>query len=110
MNAYNNTADHAEIVEFNSKLARKLQGLKRDLRAIVVSQGYKGTGSRIHRRQIFIRLFNERAIDIWLENGHVSFNGVIRQNVGSLSCEGKSVNDVYHEIVERLRPLSGLPQ
>lgn len=77
--------------EFNSKLAKLLQGLKKEGLALKVRQGYKGTGSKAHKRQIWID-FNANVIkplpgqdfknyasctDIWLETHNARIGGVV---------------------------------
>ncbi len=78
-------------IEFNTKLAKMLQGLKKEGLAIKVRQGYKGTGGQSARRQIWVD-FNANVIkplpgqdytnyssctDVWLENGRVTIGGVV---------------------------------
>lgn len=93
--------------EFNSALAKRLQGLKKDLGAFKIRQGYKGTGARSHRRQIWVDLPNaERGIDLWLEEETIGLGGVCFTNYGKVRVGGRGVEEVYTEIVEKLRPLT----
>lgn len=92
---------------FNTALAKRLKSLKKDLGASNVRQGYKGTGSKAHRRQMWIDLPNaERPIDLWLNGAHVELGGVCYTNYGKVVKGERSVDDVYAEIVEKLRPLT----
>lgn len=95
-------------VEFNTVLARLLQGLKRDLGALTVRQGYRGTGRSAHRRQIFVHFSNDRIIDLWLEADNVGMGGVIRPSsqAGQELHEGRQPEQVYAALVERLRSFS----
>lgn len=64
---------------YNSKLAKLLNRLKKDVGAESVRQNYKGTGKQSHRRQLYVRLpFHERGgPDVWLDSGFVQVGGVI---------------------------------
>lgn len=93
--------------QFNAEMAKQLQNLKKDLGALKVRQGYKGTGGRSHRRQIWVDLPNaERGIDLWLEEETIGLGGVCFTNYGKVRVGGRSVPEVYAEIVEKLRPLT----
>lgn len=100
-----------ETNAFNTALAKKLQGLKKDLRATNVRQGYKGTGTRECRRQIFVSFSNDKSIDLWLELDNVGLGGVIRPFAGSacVPYEGRTVDEVYADVVERLRVYANAP-
>lgn len=98
---------------FNTALAKRLQSLKKDLGALNVRQGYRGTGSKAHRRQIWVELPHaERGIDLWLDTGIIGLGGVCFTNYGKVLCgreaDGteRSIDEVYAEIVEKLRPLT----
>lgn len=81
----------ADSNEFNTKLSKLLQGLKKAGIAIKVRQGYKGTGNQAARRQIWID-FNGNAIkplpgqdysnyssccDVWLDKHSIKIGGVV---------------------------------
>jgi hypothetical protein len=92
---------------FNAAMAKRLQGLKKDLGALNIRQGYRGTGSRAHRRQMWVTLPHaERPIDVWLEDAVVGLGGVCYTNYGRVVVGGRSVEEVYTEIVDKLRPLT----
>lgn len=68
-------------VAYNAQLAKLMQQLKRDksLGVTGVRQGYKGTGSTAHKRQIWAKVpSHERGgPDIWLDSGFVKVGGII---------------------------------
>jgi hypothetical protein len=91
---------------FNTALSKRLKLLKKDLGAVTVSQGYKGTGSRVYRRQIFVRFSNDKVIDLWLEDEYVLLGGVCMTNYGKVIINQRNINEVYDDVVNALRPLS----
>jgi hypothetical protein len=93
--------------EFNTALAKMLQGLKKDLGAKNVRQNYKGTGSKKHARQLYVTFTNDVMIDLWLEAGVVNLGGCIRTNYGRVQHGDLSPAAVYPLVVEKLRPLAG---
>lgn len=95
-----------EINEYNTTLAKLLQGLKKDLGATTIRQGYKGTGSKSFKRQIFVRFANDKHIDLWLESNRVECGGVIRTRFGNVPHNNRTPTEVYKDIVEVLRPLA----
>lgn len=97
----------SDFEAFNAALARRLQGLKKDLGATNIRMGYRGTGGRSHRRQMWVTLpHSERPIDLWLEGSHVGLGGVCYTNYGRVDVGGRSVEETYQDILEKLRPLS----
>lgn len=92
-------------MDYNTELARSLLRLKRDLGVLQVRQGYRGTGSRAHRRQIWVALTPDRSIDLWLESDRVELGGVCMTRYGSIPHAGRPVAEVYQAIVEALAPL-----
>jgi hypothetical protein len=96
-----------EYLDFNTKLAKLLQRLKKDAGATVVSQGYRGTGSQAYRRQVFVR-FENTVVDLWLEAGMIRIGGVLRDRVPppvrkGVAYENKSPEQVYGELVKLLK-------
>lgn len=71
--------------------------------------GYVGTGSKAHRRQVFVRLPNGNAIDLWFEAGRVELGGVIR-NPGvcrrSVDHGTLSEQQIADAVVEALKVLA----
>jgi len=65
--------------EFNTALAKLMRGLKRDVGAKIIRQGYRGTGSQKARRQIFVRWPDGTPLDIWLDKGSVQMGGIHNQ-------------------------------
>jgi hypothetical protein len=68
-------------VAYNAQLAKLMGQLKRDKSTGVtgVRQGYKGTGSKAHKRQVWAKVpSHERGgPDIWLDSGFVKVGGII---------------------------------
>jgi hypothetical protein len=91
-------------LQFNTKLARKLQGLKNACGATAVRQNYRGTGAQAYRRQLWVRL-PEFTIDIWLEAKGVDLGGVTQTRLNGLRYETDevTVEQVYNRIVEALQ-------
>lgn len=99
-----NTVTELGPVDFNAALARKLQGLRRKFGCTQVSQGYKGTGSQAHRRQVWIRhdALSRGTIDLWLEADIIRIGGVVSHNLGRVIYADKTVDAVYAELVTAL--------
>lgn len=76
-----NTTTAESFESFTAALSRAIQKHKKTLGISLVRQSYKGTGSNAARRQLWIRFNNDKAIDIWLEEDHVSFCGVVCQHI-----------------------------
>ncbi len=93
--------------DFNSQMARKLQNLKSDLGATKVRQGYKGTGAKSHRRQIWVDFPNDDSIDLWLEADRVGLGGVCHTRFGQVPHNGRTVEQVYADVCQALKPLAG---
>lgn len=73
-----NTLAALGALEFNTKLARKLRGLKKSLGATGIRQAYRGTGSRKHRRQLWVRMpgLAQGFTDLWLDATRLRLGGV----------------------------------
>ncbi len=99
-----------DIDQFNTELAAALKGLKKDLGAVSIRQGYRGTGSKQHRRQVFIRFANQESIDLWLKEDRIELGGVIRTGWGQVGYNGRSVDLVYKDLVTALAGLAGRGQ
>lgn len=65
--------------KFTADIVAALRTHKKSCGIISMRQGYKGTGCRAHRRQLFITFESLHTIDIWLEDRAVSFSGVCQQ-------------------------------
>ena len=63
--------------EFNTQLAKLLQKLKKDAGAESLQQNYKGTGSQVHRRQLYTIFKSGAVIDLWLESDRLGLGGVV---------------------------------
>ncbi len=94
--------DQTSFETFNASLAKKLKSLKKDLGATNIRQGYKGTGSKSHRRQIWVS-FPNASIDIWLEEFTIKLGGVCGTGSGLVKChDGRSTDAIYQEVLEKL--------
>ena len=111
--------------EFNTKLAKLMQGLKKEGLALKVQQGYKGTGSKSAHRQIWVNFTDKikpldgapahdfrGTTDVWLESAHVRIGGVvpftaIKGEVLSrnpaMSYKDQTPETVYAWIVEQFK-------
>ena len=65
--------------KFTADIVVALRTYKKSCGIESMRQGYKGTGCRAHRRQLFITFESKRTIDIWFEDRAVSFSGVCQQ-------------------------------
>lgn len=96
-----------DIKAHNDALAALIKkNLKKDLPSVETQrQGYKGTGSKSHRRQIFLRGRDNRCLDIWLETERVTLGGVVGGGSGSTSFRiaDRTPEESYAELVEQLR-------
>jgi len=99
------TFDIDAAKDYNLRLAKLLQKLKRDAGAKFVVGNYKGTGSKRHRRQIFVRFTNDLSIDLWLEDDNVSFAGVSQRGVQGpngfvkeIPYGGRTPEEVYKDV------------
>lgn len=91
--------------EFNKQLAKELKKLKKDWKATKVSQGYKGTGKKKHRRQIWVD-FDGKTMDLWLETDRVNLGGVnaiLGRPPPSVPYEDKNPKQVYREVLHILK-------
>ncbi len=101
-----------DLLAFNTALAKKLKGLKRDVRATKISQSYRGTGGQKHRRQIWVYWGEGGRIDIWVDSGFLNFGGIsstlpdgreISVSPREIQYDEKSVDKVYSETVAALK-------
>ncbi len=96
--------------EYCDTLTKLIKGLKKDLGAVNIRQGYKGTGTRSYRRQLFVTFANEVCIDLWVDDGVLGLGGVIRSGFGKIPYSGPdgdlTPQAVYALCVEKLRPLT----
>ena len=105
---------------FNAELARLMKGLKKDIGAGNVRQGYKGTGSNSYRRQIFVRMpdmvslpdgvtgkavcRDGKCVDVWLNNTDVMVGGVMGSRYDIRHADhGGDADKIYEEICKVLR-------
>lgn len=92
--------------KFTGDIAAALQKHKKACGVSNMRQNYKGTGSRSHRRQIWITFKSEkRSVDIWLEDNQVSFAGVCRQGPERVLYEKKSAEQIALEVAQVLQLL-----
>jgi hypothetical protein len=95
-----------DLVAFNAALAKMMSKLKKALGAQHVKAGYKGTGSKSYKRQIFMRLADDSAVDVWLDYGFAEIGGVMSLpgvDRSPIKYAGKTPADVYDEILKRLQ-------
>lgn len=96
-------------LEHNDAVAKLIQkNLKRDLPSVViVRQGYKGTGSKSYKRQIFLRTAADMCLDVWLDAGRVQLGGIHRTtNSGSSTAfrvGDRTPEETYSELLTQLR-------
>ena len=94
-----------EAVDFSKALAKRLQGLKKEIGATSVQGGYKGTGGKSHRRQIIVKLANGNWIDLWI-TGRLEIGGVYmggRRAV--ISIEDQNLDRIFSEACTILKTL-----
>lgn len=99
-------------LEYNTALAKLMQGLKRDIGAKAIRQNYRGTGSKAHCRQLYVTLADDRVIDVWLNSGHAELGGVLRHTgmLRDVHYGAKTPEGIYRVIAARLDALTkGLP-
>lgn len=93
--------------EFNTALAKRMQSLKTDMGAAYVRQGYRGTGSHSHRRQIWVGITPHMSVDMWLEESCVRLGGITRppdDAKWTLTYNGsETVDSVYLNMQAALR-------
>jgi hypothetical protein len=99
-----------EITAYNGALAKLFQRLKKDAGAERIAQNYRGTGSQVFRRQLWVRFKSGAVIDLWLERHGVKFGGVVSISPGGslplprgVAYEGKTPAQVYAEVAPMLR-------
>jgi hypothetical protein len=61
---------------FTGEVGRALGKLKRFCGVQSIRQNYKGTGTQAARRQLWVRLKDGRAIDVWLDAHSYRLGGV----------------------------------
>ena len=104
---------NAEYGEYNTKLAKLLQKLKKDAGARSISQNYKGTGSQAFRRQLWVNFVSGAVIDLWLDKGYLKFGGVVMNRPPGvevsrglpkmIAYQGKTPEQVYEEAAKHLK-------
>ena len=100
-----------EITAYNGALAKLFQRLKQDAGAERIAQNYRGTGSQVFRRQLWVRFKSGAVIDLWLERAGVKFGGVVKhappgrafELPRGVAYEGKTPAQVYAEVAPMLR-------
>lgn len=96
-----------EKLQFNTILASLLKNLKKDLGALSVRQNYRGTGSCVAHRQLYVRLPGNVVTDIWLKD-FVGIGGVIRmpgldEQYRYILHGNQTPEQVYALILERMK-------
>lgn len=102
-----------DVVAFNAALAKMMGKLKKALGAQHVNMGYKGTGSKSYKRQIFMRLADGTAVDVWLDYGFAQIGGVMAlpgADKSPIEYQGKTPSDVYDELLKRLKAAQDKPK
>lgn len=89
---------------YTADIGRELLKLRRVFNIVSIRQSYKGTGSQRARRQLWIRLGNGRAVDVWLNNNSYEIGGVLAGIGGPVAYAG-SPAEVSKEIAEKLQLL-----
>lgn len=99
------------LAEYNQKLAKLCQKLKKDAGAETIQGNYKGTGRQRFRRQVFVRFKSGAFLDLWLENDRLEFGGVaVRSAPGQeakalqrgVPYKGRTPEEVYKEVAQIL--------
>lgn len=102
------------LVTYNVALARDLGKALKKEGAPTTRQNYKGTGSKAHRRQLFVRYPGGAAIDLWVEGTHVRLGCIVCTGGKGVSPKGQKVDtlddqgtrrpaeDVVREVCARL--------
>jgi hypothetical protein len=89
------------IGEYNTRLAKLMQRLKKDAGASHIAQNYKGTGSQAYRRQLWIHFKSGAVVDVWLENGYAKIGGVVMNRApGSQSTLAMGIRIPYGDSPE----------
>lgn len=92
---------------YNATLAKKLQSIKKDLGAKRVYRGYRGTGSKSHRYQIWVEMSNGRPVDLWLEADRVTIGGICqilsRKDAIVQHNSTTDIQAIYKEVLVRLK-------
>lgn len=96
-----------EAVDFSKALAKRLQGLKREIGAISVQGSYKGIGRQAHRRQIIVKLATERWVDLWIERDRLEFGGVYRTRFALIPTADQNLDRIFSETCAILKTISG---
>ena len=107
-----------DLVAYNTDLAKKIKGVKRDLGVKTIKQGYKGTGGQKHRRQVWLRWEDGSVVDVWLDDGFFRFGGIVSQVGGrevqvsprQIDYDGKPVDTIYREVVTALQAWRSLAE
>jgi hypothetical protein len=63
--------------QYTGAIARALQTHKKYMNVKSIRQGYKGTGSKSAKRQLWVRFQDGSVTDIWLMNQSAVYGGVV---------------------------------
>ena len=103
------------LIAYNTMLAKRLQGLKKDAGATRIAQNYRGTGRQAFRRQLWVRFKSGAVIDLWLEGTRLGLGGVVKNPPPgsrideavilprSIPYSGRTPEEVYVEAATALR-------
>ncbi len=106
-------AEPTDWNEYNTKLAKLMQRLKKDAGAKSIKQNYKGKGSQAARRQLWIRFKSGAVIDIWIDMGFVGLGGVVTNrppgsdvtlSTKRIAYEKRTPEQTYAEVVKVIKP------
>lgn len=93
-----------EMDTFNATLAKLLQRLKQKGIATKVRQSYRGTGSKKHRRQIWIDIpHHPHGPDLWLEDDRIKFGGIVSCSVPTILYGENTPEEVYQSVENSLK-------
>jgi len=96
-----------ELAKYTAAIAKALLKLRRPYGIRSIRQNYKGTGRQRARRQLWVKLSNDEAVDVWLDAESYSIGGVTMLRMkGSFPYFGKSPALVAREIADKLKILS----
>ena len=96
---------------FTGEVAKAIQKHKKVLGVSNIRQNYKGTGSQVARRQLYVSFKTNQVIDIWLDENAVKFDGCCRQGLASLAVkyEDKTPTQIAAEVAQVLQTLYPVP-
>ena len=99
------SVDIEERVRFTKALSKQIKKLKKDVKGIKgIRQGYKGTGGKRDHLQLFVNFENaDRNIDLFVKPTFVKLGGVQHSGKGQVETSGRTVKDVYADILEFMK-------